>query len=179
MKVAVIGSGSWATAIVKMLCNNLDSVNWWIRKPESLAHIQKFHHNPNYLQSVEFEINKLQLFSDAKKAIEGVDLVIIATPSAFVHEVLQKIGHQLKYKFVVSAVKGIIPETLEIPAHYLQNNYQVPIENIGIICGPCHAEEVALERLSYLTLACPDQAKAKIIADLLECRYIKTSISDD
>jgi glycerol-3-phosphate dehydrogenase (NAD(P)+) len=177
--IAVIGSGSWATAIVKMLCNNVDSVNWWVRKSDSLAYIQKYHHNPNYLQSVEFEIQKLHLFSDAKKAVEGVDMVIIATPSAFVHEVLQKIGPQLKDKFVVSAVKGIIPETLEIPAHYLQNNYQVPIENIGIICGPCHAEEVALERLSYLTLACPDQAKAKIIADLLECRYIKTSVSDD
>jgi glycerol-3-phosphate dehydrogenase (NAD(P)+) len=179
MKIAVIGSGSWATAIVKMLCKNVDSVNWWVRKPESLAYIQKYHHNPNYLQSVEFDIEKLHLFSDAKKAVEGVDLVIIATPSAFVHTILKQIGPLLKDKFVVSAVKGIIPETLEIPAHYLQNNYQVPIENIGIICGPCHAEEVALERLSYLTLACPDQAKAKIIADLLECRYIKTSVSDD
>lgn len=179
-KVAVIGSGSWATAIVKMLCNNVDSINWWVRKKENAKHIQKFHHNPNYLQSVEFDIEKLNITTNVNETVKGMDMVIFATPSAFLHSVVSQLKpEKLHGKIIISAVKGIVPETLEIPAHYFQNNYNVPFENLGIICGPCHAEEVALERLSYLTMACPKQENAELLASLLECRYIKASVSDD
>ena len=179
-KVAVIGSGSWATAIVKMLCNNVDSSNWWVRKEENAQHIKQYHHNPNYLQSVEFNISKLNITTSVNEAVKGMDMVIFATPSAFLHSVVSKLSaNELNDKIIVSAVKGIVPETLEIPAHYFQNNYNVPFENLGIVCGPCHAEEVALERLSYLTMASPKQEHAELLASLLECRYIKASVSDD
>lgn len=179
-KVALIGSGSWATAIVKMLCNNVDSINWWVRKKENAEHIQKFHHNPNYLQSVEFDIQKLNITTSVNEAVKGMDMVIFATPSAFLHSVVSQLSsEELKDKIIISAVKGIVPETLEIPAHYFQNNYNIPFDSLGIICGPCHAEEVALERLSYLTMACPNQDNAKLLASLVECRYIKASVSDD
>lgn len=179
-KVAVIGSGSWATAIVKMLSNNLPYINWWVRKRANASHIKDYRHNPNYLQSVEIDLKVVNVETNLNKAIKDVDIIIFATPSAFMHSVVSKLSPaDFNGKFIVSAVKGIIPETLEIPAHYFQNNYKVPFENLGIICGPCHAEEVALERLSYLTIASPDQSKAKILAEAIECRYIKTSVSDD
>jgi glycerol-3-phosphate dehydrogenase (NAD(P)+) len=179
-KIAVIGGGSWATALVKMLCNNLQSVNWWMRSEESVAHILKYRHNPKYLQSVEFDLNKINVSTDIQEIIEPADVVIIATPSAFLVKLFEGTSSSLfDGKIVFSAVKGIIPEYNAIPARFIHKTFKTPYSKIGIICGPCHAEEVALERLSYLTIACQDDEIAQDMADLLSCRYIKTTISDD
>jgi len=179
-KVAVIGGGSWATALVKMLCNNVSSVNWYMRNDDAVRHILKFRHNPNYLQSVEFDLNKINVSTDLVEIIEPVDIVIIATPSAFLVKLFENFPVELlKDKIVFSAVKGIIPEYHAIPARFIHKTFGTPYDNIGIICGPCHAEEVALERLSYLTIACQEEEVSEQMCELLSCRYIKTQTSDD
>jgi glycerol-3-phosphate dehydrogenase (NAD(P)+) len=179
-KIAVIGGGSWATALVKILCNNFDSVNWWMRSEESVAHILTFKKNPKYLQSVEFDLNKINVSTDLRAIIEPADIVIIASPSAFLTDIFSAIDSTiLSDKIVYSAVKGIVPEFNAIPARFIHKTFGTPYEKIGIICGPCHAEEVALERLSYLTIACQTDEYAEEMANALSCRYIKTTISDD
>lgn len=179
-QIAVIGGGSWATALVKILCNNVSHLNWYMRNEGAVEHIQKFKHNPNYLQSVEFDTSKITVSTDLVKMIEPADIVIIATPSAFLVKLFEDFPIELlEQKIVFSAVKGIIPEYNAIPARFIHKTFGTPYDNIGIICGPCHAEEVALERLSYLTIACQDEDVSEEMADLLACRYIKTTVSDD
>lgn len=179
-KVAVIGGGSWATALVKILCNNLTSVNWYMRSETAVGHILKYRHNPNYLQSVEFDLNKINVSTDLEEIIRPSDIIIIATPSAFLVKLFENIKPGLFHgKTVYSAVKGIVPEYNAIPARFIHKTFGTPYSAIGIICGPCHAEEVALERLSYLTIACQNDNNANEMANLLSCRYIKTTISDD
>ncbi len=179
-KFAVIGGGSWATAIVKMLCVNLGEIAWYMRNTDAIAHIRLNRHNPNYLSSVEFDITKLKLTSDIAEAVAYADYVIFAIPSAFLNDELSKLTKDsFKDKVIFSAIKGIVPETSLIVGEHFHEEYNVNYENIGVITGPCHAEEVALERLSYLTIACGDPAKAKIVAKTLASHYIKTKISDD
>lgn len=179
-KIAVIGGGSWATALVKILCNNTPSVNWYMRNEGAVAHILKYRHNPNYLQSVEFDLNQINVSTNLEEMIAPADIVIIATPSAFLVKLFENFPvKMLENKVVFSAVKGIIPEYHAIPARFIHKTFGTPYDNIGIICGPCHAEEVAMERLSYLTIACQDEDFAEEMADLLACRYIKTTVSDD
>lgn len=176
---AVIGGGSWATAIVKMLCENLSKVNWYMRSIYAIEHIKKEDHNPNYLSSVEFDTSQLNLSNDINKIIKNADVVIFAIPSAFLSAELEKLKVSLENKIIFSAIKGIVPETGLIVGQHFNEKYNIPFENIGVITGPCHAEEVALERLSYLTLACADEEKAKLIAKYLSSDYIKTTTSDD
>lgn len=179
-RVAVIGGGSWATALVKILCNNVSKLNWYMRNELAVEHIHKFRRNPNYLQSVEFELDKIEVSTDLEKVIETADVIIIATPSAFLVKLFEDFPLELiKYKVLFSAVKGIIPEYSAIPARFIHKTFGTPYDEIGIICGPCHAEEVALERLSYLTIACQDDDIAEDMAEMLACRYIKTTTSDD
>ncbi|MGB0914709.1 MAG: NAD(P)H-dependent glycerol-3-phosphate dehydrogenase [Crocinitomicaceae bacterium] len=179
-KIAVIGGGSWATALVKILSNNVTSLNWYMRNEGAVGHILKFRHNPNYLQSVEFDLNKINVSTDLNEMIRPADIVIIATPSAFLVKLFENAPDDLmKDKIVFSAVKGIIPEYHAIPARFIHKTFGIPYDSIGIICGPCHAEEVALERLSYLTVACQDEDISEEMAELLACRYIKTTVSDD
>jgi glycerol-3-phosphate dehydrogenase (NAD(P)+) len=179
-RIAVIGGGSWATALVKILCNNVDTLNWYMRNETAVDHIKQYRHNPNYLQSVEFDLNKLNVSTDLVKMMETADTIIIATPSAFLTKLFEDFPIELmENKVVFSAVKGIIPEFHAIPARFIHKTFGTPYDNIGIICGPCHAEEVALERLSYLTIACQDEDISEEMADLLACRYIKTTVSDD
>jgi len=179
-RIAVIGGGSWATALVKILCNNVDQVNWYMRNEIAVDHIKRYRHNPHYLQSVEFDLNKIQVSTDLVKMIESAKTVIIATPSAFLTKLFEDFPEGLmENKVVFSAVKGIVPEYNAIPARFIHKTFGTPYDNIGIICGPCHAEEVALERLSYLTVACQDEDISEEMADTLACRYIKTTTSDD
>ncbi len=179
-KIAVIGGGSWATALVKILCNNVENVNWWMRSETAVNHILSYRHNPNYLQSVEFELDKITVSTDLVEMIRPADIVIIATPSAFLTKIFEDFPTDLMTtKIVFSAVKGIIPEFNAIPARFIHKTFGTKYKKIGIICGPCHAEEVALERLSYLTVAGQDERIANEMANLLACRYIKTTISDD
>ncbi|GFZ89209.1 glycerol-3-phosphate dehydrogenase [Aquaticitalea lipolytica] len=179
VKYAVFGSGSWATAIVKMLCENLDEVGWYMRSVYIKEHLLKEQHNPSYLSSVEFNTKQLKLSNDINEIAAYADVLIFVIPSAFIQDELDKITIDLKEKTVVSAVKGILPESGKLLGEHFHDIYNVPFGNIAVIAGPCHAEEVALERLSYLTISCADAAKAKDIAKNLSSDYIKTKISDD
>ena len=178
-KFAVFGGGSWATAIVKMLSENLDEIGWYMRSTYTIEHLRRQHNNPGYLSSVEFKIEQLILTNDCNEAIEYADYLIFAIPSAFLHSELQKITTSLENKVIFSAIKGIVPETGMIVGEHFHNAYQIPFHDIGVITGPCHAEEVALERLSYLTIASRDTEKAETLSKCLESEYIKCKISDD
>jgi len=177
--VSVIGGGSWATAITKMLCENLPKVTWYMRSLYAIEHLKKQKHNPNYLSSVEFDVKKLNLTNDINEAVKASDFLIFAVPSAFLSEELSKLNLDISKKIVLSAIKGIVPETSLIVGEHFHQQYNIPLENIGVISGPCHAEEVALERLSYLTIACKNPENARKIANNLKSSYIKTKISDD
>ncbi|CAC9972420.1 NAD(P)H-dependent glycerol-3-phosphate dehydrogenase [Flavobacterium panici] len=179
LKFAVIGGGSWATAITKMLCVNLSEIAWYMRNESAIEHIQKYKHNPNYLSSVEFDTSKLKLTSNINEAIEFADYIIFAIPSAFLDAELKNMTVSLADKIIFSAIKGIVPETSLIVGEHFHIQYDIPYYNIGVITGPCHAEEVALERLSYLTIACGDPEKARTVAKSLSGNYIKAKISDD
>ena len=178
-KIAVFGGGSWATAIVKMLCENREEVGWYMRSVYSVEHIKKEQHNPNYLSSVEFDVDKLILSNDINEMVDYADYLIFVIPSAFLEVELKKITASLEGKIIFSAIKGIVPESSLIVGDHFFTNYNIPFKDIGVITGPCHAEEVALERLSYLTIACADEDKAKVVADALSCEYIKCTTSDD
>ncbi len=179
-RIAVIGSGSWATAIVKILCNNASKVSWYFRNQSDIEHMSKHGHNPRYLSSVQFDLNKLHLSSNILETLTNADVIILAVPSAFINNTIKDIPAEVfKGKTVFSAIKGIVPEYNLIVGEYLNTVFQVPLDNIGVITGPCHAEEVALEKLSYLTLACRDVAKADELCEYMRCRYIKCSSSDD
>lgn len=178
-KFGVIGGGSWATAIVKMLCENLDTVGWYLRSNYAVEHIKREHHNPSYLTSVEFKPAQLFLSNDINEIVNYADFVIFAVPSAFIGGELKNLTVSLENKVIISAIKGIMPESGKLVGSHFNDAYKIPIENIGVIAGPCHAEEVALERLSYLTIACAKQENAKMIAQYLSNDYIKCTTSDD
>ena len=177
--IGVIGGGSWATAIVKMLCENVNSIDWWMRNEDSISHIETYGHNPNYISDAELKKEKLNISSDINSVIENSDLIVLAVPSAFLKSTLNNLNVSLKEKIIVSAIKGIVPENNTIVGEFIHNQYDVPYKNIGVLTGPCHAEEVALERLSYLTVACSDVEKAEFFANSISGRYIKTTVSDD
>jgi glycerol-3-phosphate dehydrogenase (NAD(P)+) len=179
LRFAVLGGGSWATAIVKMLSENLEQITWYMRNEDAVEHIRTQKHNPNYLSSIEFDTKQLDLTTKLDYAIKNNDVLIFAIPSAFLETELDKLTVSLKDKIIFSAIKGIVPETGLIVGEHFHDIYKIPFENIGVITGPCHAEEVALERLSYLTIACAVKEKAELVANVLKSNYIKTKISDD
>lgn len=178
-KIAVFGGGSWATAIVKMLCENLDEVGWYIRKESIIEHIKKNGHNPTYISSATFNPEQLKLSQDINELIDYADYLIFAIPSAFIKSELDKITVSLDHKIIFSAIKGIVPESGLLVGDHFFTHLNIPFNRIGVITGPCHAEEVAMERLSYLTIASKDELVAETMANSLKSRYIKTKLSDD
>lgn len=178
-KFAVIGGGSWATAITKMLCHNMKQVAWYMRNEAAIENIKINKHNPNYLSAVEFDTDQLILTNDINEAIAYADYLVFAIPSAFLGSELQKLTVSLENKVIISAIKGIIPETGLIVGQHFMQTYHLPIEQIVVLAGPCHAEEVALERLSYLTIAGGNLETAEIISESLRSHYIKAKTSDD
>ena len=178
-KFAVIGGGSWATAIAKMLCENVNKIYWYMRNEAAIEHIRKEEHNPNYLSSVEFDTYQLHLTSNINEVVENADYLIFVIPSAFLKTELDELTASLKDKIVFSAIKGIVPETSLIVGEHFHQIYNIPFENIGVITGPCHAEEVALERLSYLTIACANENHANFLAEHISSEYIKCTTSED
>lgn len=178
--IAVIGGGSWATALIKILSNNSPRLEWWVRNEETVAFINKYHHNPNYLSDVEVDMEKIHVSSDLKKVVAGAECVILAVPAAFLKTALSSLNaNDFKGKYVYSAIKGIVPEQNLIVGEFMHQQFDIPINNIGVITGPCHAEEVALEKLSYLTVAGMDAEATSQLATQMNCRYIKTIVSDD
>lgn len=179
-RILIIGGGSWATALIKILSQNENNISWWMRDEASIEHLKLHSHNPKYLQSAQFNTENITISSNLSTLIKDAQTVVIAVPSAFVHDTFKDITNvALQGKIVFSALKGMIPEMNVIPARYLHKNFGIPYSKIGIICGPCHAEEVAMERLSYLTVACSELNVASEMAKKLECRYIRASVSDD
>ena len=181
-KIAVVGGGSWATAIVKILSDNLihKEIFWWMRNAESIDHIRRYNHNPHYLSSVEIKIQEKNLSTDLKESIVQCDWVLLNVPAAFLKDALQGISPEdLRGKKIISAIKGIVPDENMIIGEFMNQYYQIPFKDIIVISGPCHAEEVAQEKLSYLTIACQDTALATEFASMLNTRYIKTNVSDD
>ncbi|MBD1392767.1 NAD(P)H-dependent glycerol-3-phosphate dehydrogenase [Mucilaginibacter glaciei] len=181
-KITVVGGGSWATANVKMLTDNTTEkeIFWWMRNAEAVDHIQNFGHNPNYLSSVEIKVPAANISSDLKALVQKSDCILLNVPAAFLKQALKDItADDLKGKKIVSAIKGIVPDENLIIGEFLNQHYQVSFEDFLVISGPCHAEEVALEKLSYLTIASQDAALAAEFAGMLNTRYIKTIVSDD
>ncbi len=181
-KIAMIGGGSWATAIVKMLTDNVveKEIFWWMRNENAINHIKSFKHNPNYLSSVEIKLLPERISSNVKQIIRQADYIVLNVPAAFLKETLKDISAEdLKGKKIISASKGIVPDENLIIGEFMNQKYQIPLTDILVISGPCHAEEVALEKLSYLTIASLDAKLATDFASFLANRYIKTNVSDD
>lgn len=179
LRFGILGGGSWGTALVKMLSENLEDIAWYMRSESAIAHLHHEGNNPNYLSSVQFDVSKLELSNDINHIVASSDILIFAIPSAFLESELGGLTVPLANKIIFSAIKGIVPESGLIVGDHFHEHYKIPFKNIGVITGPCHAEEVALERLSYLTIACADESKAELLANELKSHYIRTKISDD
>lgn len=180
--IAVIGGGSWATANVKILTDNDTDkeIFWWMRNESAVQHIQQFKHNPNYISSVEIGVPAQNISTDLKSTLAKADFVLLNVPAAFLKDALEGITSSDFFgKKVISAIKGIVPDENQIIGEFLNQHYGIPFENFLVISGPCHAEEVALEKLSYLTIASRDNALAAEFAGMFTTRYIKTIVSDD
>lgn len=186
-RIAVLGGGSWGTAITKMLSEHKQSASstiselrWWVRSEETADFIRKYKHNPKYISSVEIHPEVVNVTSGIREVISNSEILVFAIPSAFLKQSLEGItSKDLKGKYLVSAIKGLLPHSRKIVADYFQEEFDVPHENLMVISGPCHAEEVSSEKLSYLTIAGLNQEITTYFASLLACRYIRTIISAD
>jgi len=179
-QLGIIGSGSWATALAKILTDKKHSINWWIRNADTIRHIQQLHHNPHYLSSVDFDVSLLNMSTDISSVVKNSDILVVAVPSAFVQQSLEKLTvDDWKGKKVVSAIKGLLPETNMLLNYYLLEKFQLPLENYFAVLGPCHAEEVAAQKLSYLTFSGMDALQASSIASEFMTSYISTIVNYD
>ena len=176
---AVIGHGSWATAIVKILCENEQSVGWYVRNPEVLESILSEGRNQRYLCDLELDTSRIAPSDDLNKVVAEADILVMAMPSAFIKTFLEPLTVSLKDKFIISAVKGIVPGDYKTVVEYLHDHYDLSYKQIGLITGPTHAEEVARERLSYLTVVCTDPDNAQLIGQKLATKYIHLTYSQD
>lgn len=180
VKVAVLGSGSWATAIVKILLQNVEEVLWWVREEEIADHLRKYRHNPRYLSSVEFDMDKLQVSHDMDWILQMADIPVFCIPAAFLHPTIKDLNpDHFGDKPVVSAIKGIVPEFNDIVVDYFHHHFNLPYDQFVVVSGPSHAEEVAQEKLTYLTVCSTKRVNAAAVSGLFSCRFIKTSLSDD
>ena len=180
MNFGVIGSGSWATALVKVLADNNNKVNWWIRNPKTIQYIRNRRHNPQYLSSAYFDVSLLNIADDINEVVRASDVLVLAVPSAYIKEVLEQIDvNLLKDKKIVSAIKGIVPDADVLLNDYLQQQYGIPLQNYFALLGPCHAEEVASEKLSYLTFSGVDTEMTEKISQYFKTPYINTITNED
>ena len=179
-KIAIMGGGSWATAIAKMVLSHEDeSINWYMRRDDRIEEFKRLGHNPAYLTSVRFDVKRINFSSDINKIVRESDILIFVTPSPYLKSHLKKLKAKLKDKFIITAIKGIVPDENMIISEYFHKVYDVPEEQIAVLAGPCHAEEVALERLSYLTIGCSNRDSAKYLSKKFANHFIKTSVSQD
>jgi len=178
-KIGVLGGGSWATALVKLLLNNCDGINWYIRNIGNIDKIKKYKHNPSYLTSIQIDTQRVNFFDDIAKAIDASDILIVAVPATYIQETFSRYFGDYTDKFIFSAVKGIVPQFNLTVTEYFNKTFNIPYSRLGIISGPCHAEEIALERLSYLTISSKNKVDANYLADRIRCHYVFAKISDD
>lgn len=178
-KIAIIGGGSWATAIAKIVIGKTDHIGWYIRRDDSIENFRRMGHNPNYLTSVRFNVDNIFFSSDLNKIVEAYDTLVFVIPSPYLKNHLKKLKTRLHDKFIITAIKGLVADDNLACSEFFHNVYDVPISSLACIGGPSHAEEVALERLSYLTVGCSDQDKAQAFADVIASEYIKTKTSSD
>lgn len=178
-KIAILGGGTWATALAKIILMRERHIHWYMRRPEQIEQFLSLGHNPSYLTTVAFNLDRISFFSDINEVVKRSDTLIFAVPSPFLKSHLEKMEGALDGKFIVSAIKGIVPPENLIVTDYFEQQYGVNPENIAIIGGPCHAEEIALERLTYPTIACVNQGRAMSFAQLFTNRFVKPSVSTD
>lgn len=179
-KICIIGGGSWATALAKIiLMNGSEKINWYMRRRTQIEEFKRLGHNDNYLTNIKFDIKRIHFYSNINIAVKNSDILLFATPSPYLKQHLKKLSNDISDKTIVSAIKGIVPDENVLISTYFNKKYHVPMGNIAAIGGPCHAEEVAFERLSYLTIACENKEKARCIAQKFSCHFTKTTISDD
>lgn len=178
-KIAILGGGTWATALAKIMLAKGDHINWYMRRPEQIEEFLKVGHNPSYLSNVSFNLDRITFYSDINAVVNDSDTLILAIPSPFLKGHLEKLNASLSGKFIVSAIKGIVPPENLIVTDYLSMYYNIPSDDIAIVGGPCHAEEIALERLTYPTIACTDHSKACILAERFNNRFVSASTSTD
>lgn len=179
-RIGIIGSGSWATAIAKMVTDNGFTINWWVRQASNIEYFQKRHHNPHYLRNAYFDVSKIDFSDDVSKVVEGADIIVIAVPSIHVEVSLAGLNENaFQGKKIVSAVKGVIPKLNILLNEYVAEKFHVPIEDYFTLLGPSHAEEVASEQLSYLTFSGVDHEATKHIAACFKNEYINTIINSD
>ena len=176
----MVGGGSWATALIKILSENNVNIKWWLRKIADAEHIKKYGHNPSYLSDVQINTRKVKVCTKIRDAFRDSDYIILAVPAAFISDALTGIRpDDFGDKCVVSAIKGMIPGVNKLVTDWVRDQYGVPAERLSVIAGPCHAEEVALEKQSYLTIASQGAACSHNVADLLRCRFVQTTPVDD
>ncbi|WP_230688367.1 NAD(P)H-dependent glycerol-3-phosphate dehydrogenase [Hymenobacter jeongseonensis] len=179
-KIAMLGGGSWATALTKILSENGARVDWWLRSKDDVQHLLRTRHNPRYLSAVQFDLNSVYPTTDLDQAIEEADWLVLAVPAAYVQPVLDKLDRDaLKHKRVVSAIKGMIPAKNQLVTDYVAERFRLGRHQLGVIAGPCHAEEVALEKQSYLTIGSPDTELAQQFCGLLRNRYVRAYPASD
>ncbi|MBB3186398.1 glycerol-3-phosphate dehydrogenase (NAD(P)+) [Microbacter margulisiae] len=178
-KIGVIGGGSWATAIAKILLSTQETIYWYMRRQDQIDEFKRVSKNPSYLTGLKFDTERIFFTNKINDLVKQVDTIIFATPSPFLKQHLKKLRVPLKDKIIISAIKGIVPEENLIITDYFQQFYNVSRENLAVLAGPCHAEEVALEKLSYLTIACADREKAKALTQVFSNHYIRTSTTED
>ena len=180
MQFGVLGSGSWATALSKILTDNGNTINWWIRNNDTIKHFQSRRHNPHYLSAAYFDVQQLHFNADIQYVIEKSDVILIAVPSAYIENALQELPKNIfEGKKIISAIKGILPSENQLLNEYLNEHFNVALENYITILGPCHAEEVAAEKLSYLTFSCVDESLAQLIASHFKTEYLNTVVNHD
>lgn len=177
--VAVLGGGSWATALAKMLLSNLEHIHWYMRRPERIESFKKEGHNPMYLSDVQFDVDRISFSSDINEVVAAADTLVVAIPSPYFKDEFDKINVPLKGKTIVSAVKGIVPSENMTVTNYLMHHYDCNRDDMLVIGGPCHAEEVALERLSYLTIGCHNPETSAKFSLYLRGRAMRTVTSLD
>lgn len=178
-KIGVIGAGSWATANIKIIQEKNIPVNWYVHEPEIIEHVKKYGNNPVYLSDALLKPDLLNISNDINHIVNSSDTLIFLVPSAFLKSTLEHLTLPIANKLVITGIKGIVPDDNLLVGTYLHNTYNIPYQSLGVITGPCHAEEIALERLSYLTIAFTEEKKAKTLAELYSNHYVRTIISDD
>ena len=177
--IAVLGSGSWATAIAKMLLEKVEHLHWYMRKQETIDEFRRTEHNPGYLSSVHFDTKRITFSADINEVVRDCRTLVFVTPSPYLKNHLKKLKMRLNDHIIVTAIKGIVPDENLVCSEFFRQVYNVPDENLAVLGGPSQAEEVALGRLTYLTVGCADTTKARALADTIASSYVKSKTSCD